>query len=36
MSRGFDELVNDTLKLWNVPGVSVATIDGKTTTAKVR
>jgi len=36
MNRAFDDLVDETLKLWKVPGLSVAIIDGKTTTTEVR
>jgi hypothetical protein len=36
MSKEFDDIVNDTLKLWRVPGISVAIVDGQTTTTKVR
>ena len=35
MNRAFDDLVDETLKLWKVPGVSIAIIDGQTTSAKV-
>jgi len=36
MSKDFEEIVNDTLRLWKVPGVSIAIIDDHTTITKVR
>jgi CubicO group peptidase (beta-lactamase class C family) len=32
----FDKLVTDTLQRWNVPGLSIAVVDGEKTWAKVR
>jgi hypothetical protein len=32
----FERLVNETLKLWHVPGVSIAVIDGDDTWVEVR
>jgi hypothetical protein len=35
LDRNFEKLVNETLELWHVPGVSVAVIDGENTWTKV-
>jgi hypothetical protein len=32
----FEKLVNETLELWYVPGISIAVIDGEDTWAQVR
>lgn len=35
LDRDFEKLVEDTLELWHVPGVSVAVVDGHNTWTKV-